>query len=86
VNAIVSPATPGGAVKGEVRSHPTRRQLEAFIIARVPGMSRSRANRLACQAMHEPDPYSAALGRVVESGMLHGSDPTADSALRLVGA
>jgi hypothetical protein len=86
MSLTLSPATTGGAVKGEVCLHPSRRQLEHFIIVRVPGTSRAKANRAARQALREPDPYSAALGRVIESGMLRGLDPTADTALRRVSA
>lgn len=67
---------------GLVRARPTHRDLEAFALSRLPGITRSKAKRLARLAVQEADPYTAVLGRSIEARMLRGADPTGDTALR----
>ena len=84
MTATLAFATAGG---GGAQARPTRRQIEESLL-RFPDVSKSKANRIAREVLHLPDPLAAAVARLdisgpgVEQGMLRGPDPTADTAVR----
>lgn len=80
MTSTFTPGGPAGALRGVVRPRPTHRDLEAFALAHVPGMTKAKARRLARCAISEADPYGSILGRLAESRMMRGADPTGNTA------